>query len=103
MVVRTGPDPAWAEVGYWALRRAIVQLASLPETGGGQRDWVAARLGERARARVADRSSSAATSSSGSQAAAARCQASRSASETVSETSASAACTRRRSSGDAEW
>jgi serine/threonine protein kinase len=42
VVVQTGPDPAWAEVGCWALKRAIVQLALLPETGGGQRDWVAA-------------------------------------------------------------
>ena len=37
-----GPDPAWAEVGYCALRRAIVHLAALPKTGGGPRDWVAA-------------------------------------------------------------
>jgi serine/threonine-protein kinase len=42
VVVQTGPDPAWAEVGCWALKRAIVHLASLPPTGGGQRDWVAA-------------------------------------------------------------
>ena len=42
LVVQTGPDPAWAEVGYYALRRAIVQLASLPNDGGVQRDWVAA-------------------------------------------------------------
>ncbi|HLK38165.1 MAG TPA: protein kinase [Polyangiaceae bacterium] len=42
VVVQTGPDPAWAEVGYWAVRRAIVQLAALPETGGRSRDWVAA-------------------------------------------------------------
>jgi tetratricopeptide (TPR) repeat protein len=42
VVVHTGPDPAWAEVGYWALRRAVVQLAALPETGGRTRDWVAA-------------------------------------------------------------
>jgi serine/threonine-protein kinase len=42
VVVHAGPDPAWAEVGYWALRRAIVQLAALPPTGGAQRDWVAA-------------------------------------------------------------
>jgi serine/threonine protein kinase len=41
-VVQTGPDPAWAEVGYYALRRAIAQLASLPADGGTQRDWVAA-------------------------------------------------------------
>ncbi|HEY3819132.1 MAG TPA: protein kinase [Polyangiaceae bacterium] len=42
VVVQTGPDPGWAEVGYWALRRAIVQLAALPATGGGAREWVAA-------------------------------------------------------------
>jgi serine/threonine-protein kinase len=42
VVVQTCPDPAWAEVGCWALRRAIVNLAVLPPTGGGPRDWVAA-------------------------------------------------------------
>jgi serine/threonine-protein kinase len=42
VVVQTGPDPAWAEVGYWALRRAILLLAALPEAGGGAREWVAA-------------------------------------------------------------
>jgi hypothetical protein len=42
LVVQTGPDPAWAEVGYFALKRAIVQLASLSNDGGSQRDWVAA-------------------------------------------------------------
>jgi serine/threonine-protein kinase len=42
VVVQTGPDPAWAEVGCWTVRRAIIQLAGLPETGGAQRDWVAA-------------------------------------------------------------
>jgi serine/threonine-protein kinase len=42
VVVQTGPDPAWAEIGYYSLRRAIVQLAALPETGGTPRDWVAA-------------------------------------------------------------
>jgi serine/threonine protein kinase len=42
VVVQTGPDPAWAEVGYWALRRAVVDLAALPENGGGVREWVAA-------------------------------------------------------------
>ncbi len=40
--MQTGPDPAWAEVGCWALRRAIVHLAGLPATGGTPRDWVAA-------------------------------------------------------------
>ncbi|MGH7272654.1 MAG: AAA family ATPase [Polyangiaceae bacterium] len=42
VVVQTGPDPAWAEVGCWALRRAVVELAVLPRTGGSARDWVAA-------------------------------------------------------------
>jgi serine/threonine protein kinase len=42
VVVQTGPDPAWAEVGYWALRRAVQQLAALPSTGGRARDWIAA-------------------------------------------------------------
>jgi serine/threonine-protein kinase len=42
VVVQTGPDPAWAEVGGWALRRAIIHLAGLPVAGGGPRDWVAA-------------------------------------------------------------
>jgi serine/threonine protein kinase len=42
IVVQTGPDPAWAEVGCWALRRAIVQLAALPPSGGASREWVAA-------------------------------------------------------------
>ncbi len=42
-VVQTGPDPACAEVGYFALKRAIVQLASLPADGGTERperQWV---------------------------------------------------------------
>jgi serine/threonine-protein kinase len=42
VVVQTGPDPAWAEVGCWALRRAIVQLAALSDRGGTARDWIAA-------------------------------------------------------------
>jgi serine/threonine-protein kinase len=42
VVVVTGPDPAWAEVGYHALRRAIVALAALPEDGGQMSDWPAA-------------------------------------------------------------
>jgi serine/threonine-protein kinase len=41
-VVQTGPDPAWAEVGCWTLRQAIVRLAGLPPLGGSARDWVAA-------------------------------------------------------------
>jgi serine/threonine-protein kinase len=41
-VVVTGPDPVWAEVGHYALRKAIQALAALPSTGGEARDWVAA-------------------------------------------------------------
>jgi serine/threonine protein kinase len=42
VVVLTGPDPACAEVGYYALRVAIRLLAALPEDGGVEREWVAA-------------------------------------------------------------
>jgi serine/threonine-protein kinase len=42
IVVQTGPDPFWAEVGYYALRTAIRALAALPDDGGAARDWVAA-------------------------------------------------------------
>jgi serine/threonine-protein kinase len=42
IVVQTGPDPFWAEVGYYTLRTAIRALAELPEDGGAPRDWVAA-------------------------------------------------------------
>jgi serine/threonine-protein kinase len=42
VVVQTGPDPAWAEVGCWALEHAIQQLAALPKDGGAPRDWIAA-------------------------------------------------------------
>ncbi|MFO0614013.1 MAG: protein kinase [Polyangiaceae bacterium] len=38
-VVRTGPDPYWAEVGYYALRQAIAGLAGLPLSGGKPADW----------------------------------------------------------------
>jgi len=33
VVVETGPDPAWAEIGYHALRTAIRKLLGLPPTG----------------------------------------------------------------------
>jgi serine/threonine-protein kinase len=39
VVVRTGPDPWWSEVGYYALRRAIAELANLPPSGGKPVDW----------------------------------------------------------------
>ena len=42
VVVETGPDPYWAEVGYHSLRRAIVGLAQLPPDGGTAKDWVSA-------------------------------------------------------------
>jgi serine/threonine-protein kinase len=42
LVVEIGPDPAWAEVGYFAVRQAIKHLASLPPDGGSTKDWTAA-------------------------------------------------------------
>jgi serine/threonine-protein kinase len=41
-VVVVGPDPAWAEVSYYALRKAIQGLAALPADGGGPKEWVGA-------------------------------------------------------------
>ncbi len=41
-VFTVGPDPAWAEVGYYTLRRAVIQLADLPSDGGALSDWAAA-------------------------------------------------------------
>ncbi len=42
VVVETGPDAYWAEVGYHSLRRAIIGLAQLPDDGGQAKDWVSA-------------------------------------------------------------
>jgi serine/threonine-protein kinase len=42
LIVETGPDPWGAEVGYYALRRAIADLAGLPPGGGDAARWVAA-------------------------------------------------------------
>ena len=39
VIVETGPDPWWAEVGYYALRKAIIGLARLPQDGGGPTEW----------------------------------------------------------------
>jgi serine/threonine-protein kinase len=39
IVVQTGPDPWWAEVGNYALRKAITELARLPPGGGDTADW----------------------------------------------------------------
>ena len=60
---QTGPDPRWAEVGNFALRRAIVELAGLPRNGGGARDWAAAtpRGAARPRRRLRPRAPSAAS------------------------------------------
>jgi serine/threonine-protein kinase len=41
-IVETGPDPWWAEVGYYAARRAIGQLAGLGPAGGDEKDWAGA-------------------------------------------------------------
>ncbi|HEY2515613.1 MAG TPA: protein kinase [Polyangiaceae bacterium] len=41
-VVVVGPDPAWAEVGYYALRKAIAGLAALGPDGGTVREWTGA-------------------------------------------------------------
>lgn len=51
-IVEVSPDPAWAEVGYYAVRRAITRLASLPKDGGSPKDWSAA--GAEARRGLAD-------------------------------------------------
>jgi serine/threonine protein kinase len=42
VVAATGPDPTWAEVGYFALRRAVRTLAALHPDGGNPKDWTAA-------------------------------------------------------------
>lgn len=42
VIVQTRPDPWWAEVGNWSLRKAIIELAGLPPNGGGAGDWGAA-------------------------------------------------------------
>ncbi len=51
-VVEVGPDPGWAEVGYHAVRRAIVQLAGLADSGGSAKEWSTA--GAEARRGLAD-------------------------------------------------
>jgi serine/threonine-protein kinase len=52
VVIQVSPDPAWAEVGYYAVRQAITRLANLPKDGGATKDWVAA--GAEARRGLAD-------------------------------------------------
>jgi serine/threonine protein kinase len=42
LIVETGPDPYWADVAHFAVRRAIVSLAALAPDGGGERSWTAA-------------------------------------------------------------
>ncbi|MBX3228296.1 MAG: protein kinase [Labilithrix sp.] len=52
IVVEVRPDPSWAEVGYYAVRRAITELANLPKDGGQTAQWSAA--GAEARRGLAD-------------------------------------------------
>ena len=42
ITARTGPDPTWAEIGYFAVRKAIRSLANLPSDGGSHREWAGA-------------------------------------------------------------
>jgi len=42
VVAEAAPDPTWAEVGYYALRRAVRSLAELPSDGGAMKDWAGA-------------------------------------------------------------
>lgn len=42
LVIEIGPDPWWADVGYWALREAVCKLADLPRHGGRHHDWIGA-------------------------------------------------------------
>lgn len=42
LVVQLEPDPFRASVGYFALRKAIIRLAGLPEGGGQAADWIGA-------------------------------------------------------------
>jgi serine/threonine-protein kinase len=51
-VVEVAPDPGWAEVGYYAVRSAICELAGLASNGGAPKDWAAA--GAEARRGLAD-------------------------------------------------
>ena len=52
VVVVGSPDPTWAEVGFYTLRKVIQALAGLPPDGGSSRSWVAA--GPEARQGLAD-------------------------------------------------
>ncbi|HEY8072777.1 MAG TPA: protein kinase [Labilithrix sp.] len=52
LVVQSGPDPSWAETGYWAVRKAITDLAKLPPNGAGEKEWTNA--GAEARRGLAD-------------------------------------------------
>lgn len=51
-IVEVAPDPGWAEVGYFGVRRCIVELTGLPASGGNAEDWVGA--GTHARHGLAD-------------------------------------------------
>ena len=51
-IVEVTPDPGWAEVGYYAVRQTICELAGLPKDGGSNKDWPNA--GAEARRGIAD-------------------------------------------------
>ncbi len=42
LVVEAGPDPWSADVGYYALKKAIIGLGDLPPSGGVPNDWTSA-------------------------------------------------------------
>ncbi|MCC6522616.1 MAG: protein kinase [Polyangiaceae bacterium] len=48
VIVSVGPDPWHAEVGYYALRRAVCALAALPPDGGDPALWTGASAEARA-------------------------------------------------------
>jgi serine/threonine-protein kinase len=60
ITAKTGPDPTWAEIGYYAVRTAIRSLADLPDDGGTPRDWPGASTeARRGLADIFEKSSSA--------------------------------------------
>jgi serine/threonine-protein kinase len=42
LIVTAGPDPAWADVGYFALKQTLCALASLGPDSGATRTWAGA-------------------------------------------------------------
>jgi serine/threonine-protein kinase len=46
-IVLTGPDPYWAEVSYYAVRKAISELARFDTSGNGRKTWDGAGVSAR--------------------------------------------------------